>query len=69
MHKHRLHLKERPKEVCKDCGVDVCRNVHPSLRGCNLEEGHSGPHTSTFAEDGKTWEDGFPTLAEALKAF
>jgi hypothetical protein len=57
MEKHRHVLRELSvgSNLCS-CGVEVCGVLSQGGRGCNLEKGHSGPHTNTWSPEYGTWE-------------
>lgn len=55
-HKHVLiSLPPLGSKACS-CGVEICsvQNSDKTI-GCNLEKGHSGPHSNTWKPEAGTW--------------
>lgn len=54
------HKAERPEGPCTFPGCEVkklCGKIHPELLiGCNLPDGHKGPHENTFFTHFGQWK-------------
>lgn len=61
MENHKHYRKMKGRQICMDCGAQLCNHYLANLTGCTLDLGHDEPHLNINDErlglQPQTWLD------------